>query len=60
MKEEIRYITNEGKTAKNAWENGNGTLTFFGLYTGYIKNLGQFFFHTFPLTFLNTKIHQFC
>ena len=26
MKEEIRYITNEGKTAKNKWENDSNFL----------------------------------
>ena len=29
------------------------TLTFFGLYTVHVKKLGQFFFHTYLLTYLN-------
>ena len=29
------------------------TLTFFELYTVYIKRLGQLFFHTYSLTCLN-------
>ena len=51
MNEEIRCITNKEKGAKM-----NGkimTLTFFELYTVYMKKLGQFFFHAYPLTFLN-------
>ena len=41
---EICCITNEGKTAKNEWENDDAN--FFKLYTVYIKKLGQFFSHT--------------
>ena len=29
------------------------TLTYFDLYTVYIKKLGQFFFHNYSLTYLN-------
>ena len=36
MNEEICCITNEGKTAKNEWENDDSN--FFKLYTVYIKN----------------------
>ena len=51
MNEEIRCITNQGKTAKNEWENLM-SLTFFELYTVHIKKLGQFFFRTYSLTCL--------
>ena len=43
MNEEIRCITNEGKMAKNEWENDSNFLPV--LYILY-KKLGQFFFHT--------------
>ena len=43
MSEEIHFISNEGKTARNEWENDDPTLTFFELYIVYIKKLGQIF-----------------
>ena len=45
MNEEICCITNEGKTAKNEWENDDSDFLR-ALYSVY-KNLGQFFSHTF-------------
>ena len=51
--EEICCITNKGKVDKNEWEM---TLTFFELYTVYMKKLGQCFFHTYSLTCLNKDI----
>ena len=50
MNKEICCITNKGITAKNEWEI---TLTFFELYTVYIKKIGQFLFHNYSLTCLN-------
>ena len=50
MNEEIHCITNEGKTAKNEWEN-DGSDFFRALFSVY-KKLGQFFFHTYSLTCL--------
>ena len=44
MNEEIRCITNEGKAAKNEWENHDSDF-FLSLYSVY-KKFGQFFFHT--------------
>ena len=44
MNEEICCITNEGKTAKNEWENDDSDFLP-ALYIVY-KKLGQFFFHT--------------
>ena len=41
MNEEICWITNEGKTTKNEWENDHSN--FFKLYTVYIKNLDNSF-----------------
>ena len=52
MDEKNCYITNKGKMAKNEWENLM-ILTFFELYTVYIKKLGQFFFHTYSSSCLN-------
>ena len=48
MDEEIYCITNEGKTAKNEWENYESD-SFRALCSVYNK-LEQFFFHTFSLT----------
>ena len=44
MIEQIRCITNEGKTAKNEWQNNDSDflLAFYSV----CKKLGQFFFHT--------------
>ena len=44
MNEEIHCITNEGKTAKNEWENDESSFLL-ALYSAY-KKLGQFFFNT--------------
>ena len=44
MNEKIRCITNEGKTAKNEWENDDSDFLP-AVYIVY-KKLGQFFFHT--------------
>ena len=55
MDEKICYITNKGKIAKNEWENLM-ILTFFELYTVYIKKLGQSFFHTYLSSCLNKDI----
>ena len=43
MNEEICCLTDEGKMAKNEWENDDSN--FFEIYTVYIKKLGQFFSH---------------
>ena len=43
MNKEIHCFTNEGM--EKWW--------FFEIYTVYMKHLGQFFFHTYSLTFLN-------
>ena len=50
MNEEIRYITNEGKAAKNEWENDDSDFLQ-ALYSGH-KKLGQFVFHTYSITCL--------
>ena len=44
MHEEIQCITNEGKMAKNEWENEDSDFLV-ALYSVY-KKLGQFLFHT--------------
>ena len=44
MNEEICCIINEGKMARNEWENDDSDF-FQALYSVY-KKLGQFFFHT--------------
>ena len=44
MNEEICCITNEGKTAKNKWENDDSAFLR-ALYCVYSET-GQFFFHT--------------
>ena len=41
MNEEIRCITNEGKTARNEWENDDSD--FLGVLYSVYKKLGQFF-----------------
>ena len=51
MNEEIRCITNEGKTAKNEWENDDSDFLP-ALYIAY-KKLGQFFFHTLLANLFN-------
>ena len=48
MNEEIRCITNKGKTAKNEWENDDCDFLR-ALYSVYIK-LGDLFFNTSLLT----------
>ena len=45
-----RCITNEGKTAKNEWENDGSD--FLQALHSVCKKLGQFFFHTYLLTCL--------
>ena len=42
--------TKKGKTGMNEWENDD--LTFFELYTVYIKKSGQFFFNIYSLNCL--------
>ena len=54
MNEEIQSIFNKWKTAMNAWE--VMTPTFFELYTVYTKHTGQFFFHTYSLTYSNKDL----
>ena len=56
MNEEISCITNEGKAAKNEWENDDSDFLL-ALYS-VCKKLGQFFFHTYLLTCLkkNTSV----
>ena len=51
MNEEIHCITNKGKrkTAINEWKNDNSVILR-ALYSVH-KKLGQFFFHTYSLTF---------
>ena len=49
MNEEICCIINEGKTAKNEWENDDSDFLP-ALYSVY-KKLGQFFFHTLLANF---------
>ena len=44
-------ITNKAKTAKNEGE--MMILTFFELYTVYIKRFGEFFFHLKSYKYLN-------
>ena len=51
MNEEIYYITNKGKTAKNEWENDDSDFLW-ALYSVY-KKWGQMFFHIYSLTSLN-------
>ena len=51
MNKEIRCITNEGKAAKNEWEN-NDSGFYLALYSVY-KKFGQFFRRTYSLTCLN-------
>ena len=46
---------------KEKWQRMNRkmmTLTFFELYTGYVKKLGVFFFHIYLLTYLKTSINK--
>ena len=43
MNEKLFYISNKEQTAKN--KEKMMTLTFFELYTVYIKSLRKFFFH---------------
>ena len=46
---------------KETWQRMNRkmmTLTFFELYTGYVKKLGVFFFHIYLLTYLKTSINK--
>ena len=50
MNEEICCITNEGKMAKNQWENDSNFLPV--LYIVY-KKLGQFFLHTLLANLFN-------
>ena len=57
MNEEIRCITNEKK-----WPRMNEkmmTLTFFELYTVYIKKLGQFFSHTLLAIHLSVGSYKY-
>ena len=51
MNEEIYYITNKGKTAKNEWENDDSDFLW-ALYSVY-KKWRQLFFHSYSLTSLN-------
>ena len=44
MNEGIRWITNQGKLAKNEWENDSDFLP--ALYIIAYNKLGEFFFHT--------------
>ena len=50
MNEEIPWITNKGKTAKNEW--GYDDSDFLRALYSVHKKLGQFFFHTYSLTCL--------
>ena len=50
MKKLVAFLTKEKKLRMNG---KMITLTFFQLYTVYIKKLGQFFFHAYSLTCLN-------
>ena len=50
-------ITNEGKTAKNEWENDDSNLLP-GSYIVY-KKLGQFFFHTLLINLLKQRYISF-
>ena len=47
MNEEIHYITNDRKTAKNEWENDDSDFLR-ALYSVH-KKIGQFFFHAYLL-----------
>ena len=58
MNEELCCINNEGKTAKNKWEND---FDFFpALYIAY-KKLEQFFSNTLLAKLFKTRqLHEFC
>ena len=58
MNEEICYIANEGKTAKDESENDYSDFLR-GLYSVYIKKLGQFFSHTSLAIHLSVGSHKY-
>ena len=57
MNEEICCITNEGKTAKDEWENDYSDFLR-ALYSVY-KKLGQFFSHTSLAIHLSVGSHKY-